>query len=190
MKKDPLNTLGASNHSKKQRSELDYYGTAPSATLALLERETFNKNIWEPCAGHHKMSDVLESAGYSVKKSDIFSYGLDHEIIDFLDCIKVFDGDIVTNPPYEFATEFVIKALELIKTGNRVAMFLRTLFLEGQKRYDKIFKENPPKTVYVFSKRQVCSKVDDFTEGSAVSYAWFVWEKGFSGNTEIKWIND
>ena len=45
MKKDPLNTLGASNHSKKQRSELDYYGTAPSATLALLERETFNKNI-------------------------------------------------------------------------------------------------------------------------------------------------
>ena len=86
MKKDPLNTLGASNHSKKQRSELDYYGTAPSATLALLERETFNKNIWEPCAGHHKMSDVLESAGYNVKKSDIFSYGLDHEIIDFLDC--------------------------------------------------------------------------------------------------------
>ena len=136
------------------------------------------------------MSDVLESAGYNVKKSDIFSYGLDHEIIDFLDCIRVFDGDIVTNPPYEFATEFVIKALELIKTGNKVAMFLRTLFLEGQKRYDKIFKENPPKTAYVFSKRQVCSKVDDFTEGFAVSYAWFVWEKGFSGNTEIKWIND
>ena len=111
MKKDPLNTLGASNHSKKQRSELDYYGTAPSATLALLERETFNKNVWEPCAGHHKMSDVLEAAGYNVKKSDIFSYGLDHEIIDFLDCIKVFDGDIITNPPYEFAMEFVIKAL-------------------------------------------------------------------------------
>ena len=45
MKKDPLNTLGASNHSKKQRSELDYYGTAPSATLALIEREKFNKKI-------------------------------------------------------------------------------------------------------------------------------------------------
>ena len=190
MKKDPLNTLGASNHSKKQRSELDYYGTAPSATLALLKREAFNQNVWEPCAGHHKMSDVLEAAGYNVKKSDIFSYGLDHEIIDFLDCTYTWHGSIVTNPPYEYAMEFVIKALDIVPQGEKVAMFLRTLFLEGQKRYDKIFKENPPKTVYVFSKRQVCSKVDDFTEGSAVSYAWFVWEKGFSGNTEIKWIND
>ena len=102
----------------------------------------------------------------------------------------MWSGSIVTNPPYEYAMEFVIKALDIVPQGEKVAMFLRTLFLEGQKRYDKIFKENPPKTVYVFSKRQVCSKVDDFTEGSAVSYAWFVWEKGFSGNTEIKWIND
>lgn len=25
--------------------------------------------------------------------------------------------------------------------------------------------------------------------GSAVAYAWFVWEKGFHGDTIIKWIN-
>lgn len=24
--------------------------------------------------------------------------------------------------------------------------------------------------------------------GSAVAYAWFVWEKGFQGNPEIEWI--
>ena len=24
--------------------------------------------------------------------------------------------------------------------------------------------------------------------GSAVAYAWFVWEKGFTGKTEIEWI--
>ena len=29
----------------------------------------------------------------------------------------------------------------------------------------------------------------DNNEGSAVAYAWFVWEKGHKGDTIIKWIN-
>lgn len=24
--------------------------------------------------------------------------------------------------------------------------------------------------------------------GSAIAYAWFVWQKGYSGKTEIEWI--
>ena len=183
-------TLGASNHSKDDREENDFYATPPKAVDLLFELESFDKHIWEPAAGMKHIAQKFLDKGYDVRCSDIIDRTGDIEICDFLKSNEIWNGDIVTNPPYEFATEFVIKALELIKTGNRVAMFLRTLFLEGQKRYEKIFKENPPKTVYVFSKRQVCSKVDDFTEGSAVSYAWFVWEKGFSGNTEIKWIND
>ena len=27
------------------------------------------------------------------------------------------------------------------------------------------------------------------TGGSAVAYAWYVWEKGYKGSTIIKWIN-
>jgi hypothetical protein len=25
--------------------------------------------------------------------------------------------------------------------------------------------------------------------GSAVAYAWYVWEKGFNGDTIVKWFN-
>ena len=25
--------------------------------------------------------------------------------------------------------------------------------------------------------------------GSAVAYAWYVWQKGFNGTTELKWFN-
>jgi hypothetical protein len=25
--------------------------------------------------------------------------------------------------------------------------------------------------------------------GSAVAYGWFVWQKGFDGNTKIEWFN-
>ena len=34
-------------------------------------------------------------------------------------------GDIITNPPYKYALEFIEKALELIPEGNKVAMFFK-----------------------------------------------------------------
>lgn len=193
MAKKSINTLGATNHSKKERSKLDYYGTDPNAVRALLSVERFNNFVWEPTSGHHNIVNVLEEYGYQVKATDIFDYGFGDDLIDFLGAfdsthINSFDGDIIMNPPYYDAGPFVQKALDLVCPGRRVAAFLRLLFLEGQGRYDSIFKNNPPKTIYVFSRRQVCSKVDDFTEGSAVCYAWYVWEKGFTGDPTIKWI--
>jgi hypothetical protein len=190
MGRDTLKVMGASNHCDEERSKLDYYGTDPRSTKALLAVETFQHEIWEPCAGHHLMVDVLREAGYHVLATDIAEYdGVQHAKMDFLDIEGEWDGDIITNPPYGLSTEFAVKALELVKPGAKVAMFLRTLFLEGTKRYEKLFSVNPPKTVYVFTNRQVSDKNDDFSKGSAVSYSWFVWEKGYQGPTEIKWIS-
>ena len=191
MAKDTLNVIGASNHSLEERSKLDYYGTDPKSTKALLEVEDFSDFIWEPCAGRHMMVDVLKAAGYDVMATDIADYGFGDEKIDFLSLRGQRDLalDIVTNPPYAFAIEFVEKALEIVQPGRKVAMFLHLLFLEGAKRYERLFKENPPKTVYVFTNRQVYDKNDDFAKGSAVAYAWFGWVKGWKGNPEIKWVS-
>jgi len=190
MGRDTLKVMGASNHCDEERSKLDYYGTDPKSTRALLEVETFQHDVWEPCAGHHLMANVLKDAGYHVLTSDIAEYeGYRHMKLNFLDFDGSWDGDIITNPPYGLSTDFAIKALSVIKPGHKVAMFLRTLFLEGDKRHETLFKDNPPKTVYIFINRQVSDKGDDFTKGSAVSYAWFVWEKGFKGDPVIKWIS-
>lgn len=189
MGKDTLKTMGASNHSLEERSKLDYYGTDPRSTEALLKVEKFSELIWEPCAGHHLITDVLQRHGYTVMSTDIADYdGVEHEKVDFLSGSHIWTGDIITNPPYGLSTEFAVKALESISPGHKVAMFLRTLFLEGTKRFEKLFKENPPKTIYVFTNRQVSDKNDDFSKGSAVSYSWFVWEKGYKGDPVIKWI--
>ena len=190
MGRDTLKVMGASNHCDEERSKLDYYGTDPRSTKALLKVETFQHEVWEPCAGHHLMVNVLREAGYHVLATDIAEYdGVQHAKMDFLNIEGEWDGDIITNPPYGLSTDFAVKALELVKPGAKVAMFLRTLFLEGNKRYEKLFKENPPKYVYVFTNRQVSDKGDDFNKGSAVSYSWFVWVKGYQGPTEIRWIS-
>ena len=99
-------------------------------------------------------------------------------------------GDIVTNPPYKYAKEFVLQALKVIAENKKVCMFLKLTFLEGKER-KKMFKEFPPKTIYVSSSRIKCARNGDFNsfESSAACYAWFVWQKGFKGKPTIEWIN-
>lgn len=72
-------------------------------------------------------------------------------------------------------------------------MLLKLTFLEGKARYRDLFSRFPPKTVYVFTDRLMCAKNGDFERmkaggGSAVAYAWFVWEKGYMGQTQIDWL--
>lgn len=182
---------GASNHSKAgNRAILDYYATEPKATKLLLEVESF-KNIWECACGEMHISDILEEHGYTVKKTDIVerSRKLD-DVIDFLEYCKPWSGDIITNPPYKQARQFIQKALDITFKGCKIAMFLKLTFLESKDR-KQFFLENPPKRIYVSSSRLYCAKNGDFSKqfSSAVAYAWFIWKKGYQGETIIKWIN-
>ena len=77
--------------------------------------------------------------------------------------------------------------------GKKVAMFLKVQFLEGKARR-KLFEKYPPKTIWVSSSRILCAKNADFDGmkrggGSAVAYCWFIWEKGYKGDTIVKWFN-
>ena len=156
----------------------DYYATAPRAVELLLEQESFCKNIWEPACGEGHISKVLEEHGHTVLSTDLIDRGFGTGDVDFLKQQTKFNGDIITNPPYKYARAFVEKALESIPVGNKVAMFLKLTFLEGKAR-QKLFKECPPQVVYVSSSRIACGKNGVFPNGSAVAYAWYVWQKGY-----------
>ncbi len=189
-------TLGASNHTIEDRSKDDFYATPPKAVYDILNIEKFDKNIWEPACGMNHIVNILEEKGYNVRRSDInnmVSTDDKFEQIDFLRCMKRWHGDIVTNPPFSLAVDFVNKSLELIDDGKKVAMFLKLQFLEGKKRYNNLFSEHPPKIIYVAVNRYGCTKDGVFNAdgnfGSAICYCWFIWEKGYKGDPKIKWIN-
>lgn len=183
-------TLGASNHCQDERQQDDYYATEPKATEWLLKLEKFSNPILEPSCGGGHISEVLIKGGYQVTSRDLINRGYG-EVADFLsDDNTEWNGDIITNPPYKYAQEFVEKALQIIPDGHKVAMFLKLQYLEGKRRR-KMFETMPPKRVWVSSSRLICAKNGDFTNitSSAAAYAWFIWEKGFCGDTIIKWFN-
>lgn len=138
------------------------------------------------------IADVLVNHGHQVQSIDIVDRGYKGtEVKDFLSITKdelKFSPDIITNPPYAFAKEFVEHSLDISMDSVKVAMLLKIQFLESKKRYE-LFQRYPPKKIYVFVNRVSCGKNGVFGKnGSAVCYAWFVWEKGYTGLPQVDWI--
>lgn len=189
-KKSTFVTLGASSHSEHKRETHDYYATDPKAAELLLNVVPELADIWECACGAGHLSEVFKAAGKLNHSTDLIDRGYGQSGIDFLKQDQIYYGDIVTNPPYKYAKEFVEKALEIAFSGRKVCMFLKITFLEGKSRKE-LFKKYPPRTIYVSSSRLKCALNGDFdkTGSSAACYAWFVWEKGYFGKTSIEWIN-
>lgn len=136
-------TLGASNHTAGERQREDYYATEPRATELLCQLVTFDGPILEPSCGEGHISEELKKAGYDVTSRDLVDRGYG-EVADFLAIDNLeWNGNIVTNPPYKYAQEFVEKALQIIPEGKKVCMFLKLTFLEGKAR-KLLFRNYPP----------------------------------------------
>lgn len=184
-----------------EREENDYYATNPHALEVFLDKLDsdnieLNKNIWEPACGEGHLSKLLEDKGYNVKSTDLINRGYGKGGINFIEQGKSllgekeeWGGDILTNPPFKLAEDFVRVGMDILSPGNKLLLFLKIQFLESQKR-KKLFKNYPLKYVYCYSERQQCAKNADFEKYTATTqfYAWYIWERGFDGETILRWI--
>lgn len=191
-------TLGASNHTDKERQVDDYYATDPIAVVKLISNIGLPHNLWECSCGEGHLSKKLIECGYNVYSSDLVDRGYGSTGVDFLGTDSLpFDGaddvGIITNPPYKMATEFVEHAMHLLPEGCPGIFLLKTTALEGKSRYERLYEKGWLKYVFQFSERLLCAKNGMFDEmkaggGSAVAYAWFWFEKGNARDAVIKWI--
>lgn len=171
-----------------------YFPTPPWATRALCDWLAGQGHMiramsaLEPACGLGHMSKPLAESFASVKSSDVEPLGFG-EVSDFL-----MSGDdrqfdwIITNPPFSLGEQFVAEALRRSRVG--VAMFVRTSFLEGIGRFDRLFSQEQPKAVLQFSERVPLVKGRcDANASTATAYCWIVWSKGRAGYpTEFHWI--
>ena len=162
---------------------LDDFPTPPWATRALCEyvigiHRRANLKAWEPACNRGYMVEPLKDYFGDVFGSDIHDYkGGKYGVQDFLfpGSPRPFAPDwIITNPPFRLGEQFARRALEITRVG--VALFVRTAFLEGIGRYNRLFYQTPPAIIAQFSERVVLHKGKLTKAGStATAYCWVVW---------------
>ena len=182
--------IGASNHSSYDREKDDYYATDVSAIDMLHKHNLLvDGKYWECACGDGRLSERLKEYGYDVISSDLFDRGYGVTGVDFLIQENGYDN-IITNPPYTFINDFLVKGIELAE--HRLYIFARLQTLETIGRYNKVFKDNPPRYVCPFVKRIPCyrgGENDKRFKQSAVAYAWFIWDKTEPDKEcEIRWL--
>ena len=178
----------------RDRVKDDYYATPPEATKVILDKEILKGSILEPACGEGHISEVLREyySNSEIISTDLVDRGYGEGGIDFLthDFGRKFDN-VITNPPFKFAKDFIERGLEL--ANDKVIMFAKIQLVESESRR-KLFEEYPPKYIYTFSKRinpwRNGSLVDENGKpwSSTMCFSWFVWEVGFKGETIHRWI--
>ena len=167
---------------RSNKDPVDFYPTPTWVTAAILNRGTFEGQILECACGDGDMAKVMEKHGYSVQATDIRETGYGLGGIDF--CMTDTPSDnIVTNPPFRYAEDFIDRAKLL--ADKKFAFFLRLAFLESQGRKNMFLEKTfPLSQVLVFSKRI------DFTGegGGMLAFAWFVWDREHTGSAVIDWL--
>lgn len=124
-----------------------------------------------------------------VVAADIHDYGFG-EVADFLAPLwQPAPCDwIVTNPPFKQGEAFALRALEVAGVG--VALLVRSAFLEGIGRYQRLFDRHPPTVVAQFTERVVLHKGRLSEKGStATAYCWIAWKTPRDLRcTQFRWI--
>jgi len=163
-----------------QRKKSDFYQTPYSMTWQLLEREMFAGTILEPACGDMAISKWLNNpTNYDIE-------------VDFLKEKKNYDN-VITNPPFSLSFEFITKAKEVAR--NKIALLLPLSYLHGKKRFDNIYQDKtfPLARIYVFTRYPMLGddlREDGFYRTGMMVYAWFIWDKEWSGEPAIRWIDN
>lgn len=155
---------------------LQFHPTPLECTVAFYRAEEpfMPKEIWEPACGDGAIAKWLAREGHKVAATDLIDRGYGQGGIDFLET-KPASGmprAIITNPPFKHADDFLIHALDVLRT-NYLALFLPTIFWNAPTRID-LWERRRPAREYRLGWRP-----DIFGIGSPdqrCCYSWFVWD--------------
>lgn len=194
---DIYRILGASNHSKTERVDNDFYATPKIAMDKLfLELDKLNiklpKCIIEPGVGTGSIALPLAEKGHFIFGFDIENRGFPATIADWLTVNqrpdRIDELAIVANFPYNNIQAHTEHSLSLLKDGEYLIELAKIQFLEGKARR-KMFDNFPPKYVLVFSERIKCLANGENTGGSsAICFCWYIFQKGFKGLPQVDWL--
>ena len=182
-----LSIVGSSRRNGK-RSENDLYPTPRRGTVGIVEKELFVGSVWECACGTGEMSEVLKEYNLDVFSSDLINRGYGDATIDFLNYSRPNYDNIITNPPFSLANEFIAQAKKF--ANNKIAFLLPGNFSGSEGRF-KMFKDRefPLKEINHFSRRLTINKPGYTGKNKGMMhYCWYVWDREHFGKPTNDWI--
>lgn len=185
----------------RYEDHLDDFPTPPWATRALIRYvlrdvswDLAPRSVLDPACGRGHMVRTLRETFREVRGSDARDYGGGYRVLDYVPPVPplLIDLDaidlVITNPPYKLADAFILNALAQARYG--VAMLMRTIAQEGERRFTRIWEPHPPTTIAVFSRRMHTVRGGVVRRsGAMMSHSWYWWDLTRRGEpTRITWI--
>lgn len=170
-----MNRFASLSHSRVRDVRLSYdeYETPDRVTELLLDRFSFTGPVLDPCCGSRRLLRVLYARGYEAAGDDIQNGQ------DYLETSDVWQGDVITNPPYHRGLADAFVAHALAKSTGDVAMLLQAGFLFGAGRANGLFAQLPPTDVLVvpWRIRFHVGGSDDLIKSQAYNHVWVIWRR-------------
>jgi len=180
---DPM--IGNSGFARKKN---DLYLTPHWCTEVLLRHITFEGLTWEPAAADGGMANILFKKTPTIA-TDIEPLDKQVKMHDFLTSPGPLRGkfkNIVTNPPYKLAQQFIEQAIAIIEPQKgKVAMLLRNEYDSAAGR-QHLFSGCP-----AFKLKLVLTRRPKWAPGKGNSprhnFAWFLWDFNAAGPPTMIW---
>ena len=179
-----------------ERDPYDWYVEPHECSAALFQLEVFDGRVWDPACGAGRIVEVALSLGIDAVGSDIVSRS------DY--CVATSDflkpsftpefRHIVVNPPFSIAEEFVRRAISILPRDGKLAVILPLVWLSGFSSKRDWLPRSPLKTVFPISPRPSMPPGKVIEAGvrpgnGTKDFAWLVWQSGYTGAAEVKFMN-
>jgi len=160
----------------------------------LFEKERFAGGVYDPACGFGRIIMSAKKAGYAAYGSDIVDRsGLGMDLYhgytpeDFFDHESVH-ANIVSNPPFDRFMDFAQHALD--RAHKKVALIMPTARLNAA----RWLVATPLRRIWLLTPRPSMPPGHVITSGGKVGggksdYAWLVFEHGYDGEPELRWMH-
>jgi len=179
-------THSSPNAKAFKRAKDEWYVDEAWCSERLFAEEKFEGVIYDPCCGMGRIPLSAMKAGLKARGSDKIYRGWDSTPQDFLQHRTKHDN-LVFNPPFDIAPEFALHALGLAR--RKVAMIFPTARLNAA----HWIQGTPLLRTWLMTPRPSMLpgrliKAGQKPGGGKSDYCWLVWEHGYHGTPEIRWL--
>jgi hypothetical protein len=164
----------------------EHYVEPEWVSMRLFDEEPFEGAVYDPCCGFGRIVCAALKHKLKAYGSDIADRGWDSTPQDFFQHTSTHDN-IVANPPFDVIRAFALSAIGL--TRNKTALIMPTARLNAA----RWLEQTPLRRIWLLTPRPSMPPGSHIMAGGKIGggksdYCWLVWQRGYGGTPEVKWL--